>query len=138
MYRWSCLIVAVLCLAPALPAQRRVDPRYSYHRVIAVVPLVGSGTPQDPIRGKYVPTAQTAGLPGTGIIAFTMEPSDNGKYAIVELVALQRGALAQALADDEPGVLVFEKGVAKPADVEAAIRPFRKDFSLQNFGVPIQ
>jgi hypothetical protein len=62
MRQWLCFAVVVMCFAATLPAQHRVDPRYSYHRVIAVVPLVGSGTAQDPIRGKYVPTPQASGL----------------------------------------------------------------------------
>jgi hypothetical protein len=99
-----CLVVAALCFAAALSAQRRVDPRYSFHRVIAVVPLVGSGTAEDPIRGKHVPTAETAGPPGTGIIAFALQLTDDGKHAIVELVAVHRAALAQVLADHEPGL----------------------------------
>jgi len=138
MRQCICLAAALLCLAGALNAQRRVDPRYSYHRVIAVVPLIGSGTAADPIRGKYVPTARTAGPPGTGIIAFAVEPTDDGKHAVVELVAVHRAALAPILADREPGVVVFEKGVAASASIEAAIRPFRKDFSLRNFGVVVQ
>jgi hypothetical protein len=93
------LTIALLVFAATLPAQRRVDPRYSFHRVIAVVPLVGSGTAQDPIRGKYVPTAETAGPPGTGIIAFAVELTDDGTRAIVELVAVQRATLAPILAD---------------------------------------
>ena len=133
-----CLVVAVLCFAAALSAQRRVDARYSYHRVIAVVPLVGSGTAADPIRGKHVPTAQLTGQPEAGIIAFAVELTDNGKSAIVELVALRRTALAQVLADRSAGVLVFEKGVVSDASIEAAIRPFRKDFSLLSFGVVAQ
>lgn len=97
--------------------------------------MVGSGTTADPIRAKYAPTAQTAGAPGTGIIAHAMELTDDGRYAIVELVAVHRAALGQVLADREPGVLVFEKGVVSNAAIEAAIKPLRKDFSLQNFGV---
>jgi hypothetical protein len=74
--------------------------------VIAVVPsLVGAGSPEDPIRGKYVPTPQTAGPPGTGIIAFAVELTDDGKRAIVELVAVQRATLAPVLADRS--ILVF-------------------------------
>jgi len=128
--------VTVLTLATALVAQHRVDLHNSYHRLIAVVPLAGSGTAADPIRGKYVPTAQSAGPPGTGIIAFAAEPSDDGTRAIVELVAVQRAALAPILADHS--ILVFEKGVAKSTAIESAIRPFRKDFSLQSFGVAVQ
>jgi hypothetical protein len=129
-------VVAVLCFGVALSAQRRVDPRYSYHRVIAVVPLVGAGSPEDPIRGKYVPTPQTAGPPGTGIIAFAVELTDDGKRAIVELVAVQRATLARSWRT--VASWFFEKGVARAADVESAIQPLRKDFSLQTFGVPIQ
>lgn len=138
MRNCSFLALSLLLLGTLLPAQRRVDPRYTYHRVIAVVPLVGSGAMADPIRGKYVPTAQTAGAAGTGIIAFAVELTDDGRRAIVELVSLQRTALAQVLADREPGVIVFEKGVAKDADIESAIQPLRKGFSLQNFGVMVQ
>jgi hypothetical protein len=130
------LSIILLAIAAALSAQQRVDPRYSYHRVIAVVPLTGSGTAEDPIRGKYVPTAQTAGPPGTGIIAFAVELTDDGKRAIVELVAVQRATLAPVLADRS--ITVFEKGVVSNAAIEAAIQPVRKDFSLQNFGVLVQ
>lgn len=136
MRHWLCFAVATLCFAAALSAQRRADPRYSFHRVIAVVPLVGSGTADDPIRGKYVPTAQTAGPPGTGIIAFALQLTDDGTHAIVELVAVQRATLAPVLADHS--IQAFEKGVAKTADIESAIKPFRKDFSLQTFGVAVQ
>jgi hypothetical protein len=130
------LTIVLLVLASTLPAQHRVDPRYSYHRVIAVVPLVGSGTPADPIRGKYVPTAQTAGPPGTGIIAFAVELTDDGARAIVELVAVHRATLAPILADRS--IVVFEKGVATNAAITSAIQPLRKDFSLQDFGVVVQ
>ena len=128
--------IALFASAMALLAQTRVDPRYSYHRVIAVVPLVGAGTAQDPIRGKYVPTENTAGPPGTGIIAFAVQPTDDGKHAIVELVAVQRAALVQILADHS--IVAFEKGVTPNASIVAAIKPFRKDFSLQNFGVVVR
>lgn len=127
--------VLLICSTPLLP-QRRVDPRYSYHRVIACVPLEGSGTPQDPARPKYVPTAQSSGLPGTGIIAFAQEPSDDGKHAIVEYVAVNRQGLAAILTD--PDVMVFEKGRVTTAVIESAIRRFRKDFSLSRFGVTVQ
>ena len=131
------LAVTILSIATVLPAQHRVDPRYSYHRLIAVVPLVGSGTPDDPIRGKYVPTeAQAAIQPGIGIIAFAVQPADDGRHAIIELVALQRAVLAQILADRS--IVVFEKGVTSNANIESAIRPFQKGFSLQNFGVVVQ
>lgn len=133
-----CQVTAVLLiLVSALPAQRRVDPRWTYHRVIAIVPMQGAGTTADPIRPKHVPASQAAPS-RAGIIAFMFVPSDDGKYAIAEFVAVDRAPLTEVLADRTPGVLAFEKGVAKSAAIESAIRPFRKDFSLDNFGVPIQ
>jgi hypothetical protein len=137
MRHWLCFAVAALCFAVALPAQRRVDPRDSYYRVIAVVPLVAgaSGTPAWP---KHVPTAQPSGPSAPGIIAFACERSDDGKHAIVELVGLNRAALADVLADHASGVLVFEKSKVPRQDIEAAIQPFRKGFSLSRFGVAVQ
>jgi len=135
---WFCFVVAVLCSAAALPAQRRVDPLYSYHRVIAVVPMQGAGTLANPMRPKHAPPPNPAGPSRAGIIAFSFLPSDDGKFAIAEFVAVDRTALAEVLADRSAGVLVFEKGAAKKADIESAIRHFRKDFSLDNFGVPVQ
>lgn len=129
-------VLLVCCIA--LPAQRRVDPRNIYHRVIGVLPLVGSGTAADPIRPKYGPAGTPTSASGTGIIAYAFELSDDGKYAIAELVAVDRAALLDVLADHAPGVLVFEKGRAGRTQIEAAVRRYRKDFSMQKFGVAIQ
>jgi len=41
VFRRLTYVLIVCCIA--LPAQRRVDPRNIYHRVIGVLPLVGSG-----------------------------------------------------------------------------------------------
>ncbi len=134
----SCrLAVCVLILAAVLPGQRRVDPRNSFYRVIAVVPLVNSG-PGGAAWPKHVPASEPAGPGDPGIIAFACEPSDDGKHAIVELVAVNRAALAGVLADHSAGVLVFEKSKVPQKEIESAIQPFRKDFSLSRFGVVVQ
>ena len=52
------------------------------------------------------------------------------------MVAVQRATLAPILADHS--ILAFEKGVVSNAGIESAIKPLRKDFSLQTFGVVIQ
>src|ERR1700691_89328 len=132
------LICALLLCCIMLPAQRRVDPRNIYHRVIGVLPLIGSGTAADPIRPKYAPAGSLAAVPGTGIVAFAFELSDDGKYAFAELVAVDRTVLLPILADRSAGVLVFEKGRVSGSQIEAAVRQFRKDFSMQKFGVAIQ
>jgi hypothetical protein len=79
------LTIVVLVSAAVLPAQRRVDPRNSFYRIIAVVPLVAgaNGTAAWP---KYVPTAPPSGSSAPSIIAFASEISDDGKHAVVELV----------------------------------------------------
>ena len=61
-------IVALLMLSfTALFAQNRVAPEMMYHRVWAVVPLVGKGTPDDPRRPMFVPSpAQQAARLKTG------------------------------------------------------------------------
>jgi len=72
-----CLRVAAaaVCLSSAigsLSAQQRVDPRNMYERVIAIVPVIGKGTLEDPKRPMYAP-APSAMSPATrtGIIAYT-------------------------------------------------------------------
>jgi hypothetical protein len=51
--------------APVAPGvisttQQRVDPTMSYHRVLAIVPLVGSGTAGDPVRPMFAPVPQSS------------------------------------------------------------------------------
>jgi len=49
--------VAVLLLSlSALFAQNRVPPEMLYHRIWAVVPLIGHGTPDDARRPMFVPS----------------------------------------------------------------------------------
>jgi hypothetical protein len=135
-FRRLTFVLSFCCIA--LLAQRSVDPHSIYHRVVGVLPLAGSGTAADPIRPKYAPPGNPTGAPGTGIIAYAFEFSDDGKYAIAELVAMDRTALLPILADHSPGVLVFEKGRVAGSQIEAAVRQYRKDFSMQKFGVAIQ
>jgi hypothetical protein len=49
------LWIGVLALGAVVCAQRRVDPRNTYDRILCVVPLTGRGTPADPKRPKYSP-----------------------------------------------------------------------------------
>jgi len=130
-----CLAVALACLTALLPAQRRVDPRKSYYRVIAVVPLV-SGLNAGAVWPKYVPTEPASGSSAPAIIAFACELSDDGHHAIVELVGANPAALANVLADSS--VLAFEKSKVPQQQIEAAIKVYRKDFSLSRFGVAVQ
>lgn len=132
MRNWLCFIVAALCFAGALSAQRRVDPRNTYHRVLCIVPIVGSGSWEDPRRPQYAPVEIDA-AGGTGIIGYTHQISDDGKFALVEFVARDPDALAPILADKT--ITSFVKGRDKRADILAAFIKFKRNFDLDNFGV---
>jgi hypothetical protein len=111
---------------------RHVQPGNTHVRVHAVVPLIGSGKPGDPIRPDYVPPPPA---PGTrpnpnGIIGYTMQISDDRKHALVEFVARDRSAFKQMMVDTRPDVKVFEKGKVSRAVIEAEFKKWKLDFVL--------
>jgi len=119
------LVLAALFLWVPLNAQQRVSPRNIYTRVLCIVPLVGSGTTDDPIRPAYAPLpsssapitppAGATSTLGQGIVAFSHQVSDDGKFALVEFVAYSRDAFKDLLADKNPDIKVFFKGIDKRA-----------------------
>jgi len=122
------LLITTLCLA-----QHKVDPRYTYIRIICVVPIVGQGTHDDAKRPQYAPSA-TGGIPArSGIIGFTQQISDDGRYALVEYVARDKSAF-QAILNDKQ-LKVFFKGTDKREDIEKELRKYKKDFDLNAFGL---
>jgi hypothetical protein len=97
------MAVSVVCLLASISsalAQPRVDPRNMYERVVAIMPIVGKCTLEDPILPMYAPTPSEvrAGL-RTGILGYTHVPSDDGKFALVEFVAKDKSAFKTILAD---------------------------------------
>ena len=79
-----CLLVAAGCAF----AQHRVDPGRMYERIYAIVPMVGAGTWDDPKRPMFAPVPQQTTLVSrTGIIAFNHVESDDGNFALIEIVA---------------------------------------------------
>lgn len=137
------ILIGFVCLAGATQAQQttgkgsvpvpRVDSRNTYRRLIAVVPLVGSGTRADPVRPKYAPWPPATGASPTDIIGYSQILSDDGKFAIVEFVARDRAAFESILSDRS--IPVFEKGKDRPDDVETALKKYRKDFTLQKYAM---
>jgi hypothetical protein len=125
------LITMLLALSGMLLAQRSVDPRNTYHRVICVVPMIGSGAPADPKRPKYAPAPGSA--QPNGIIGFTQVLTDNGQSAIVEFVARQRSALLPILADT--AITSYEKGSQSATAIESALQKLKQGFSLVQFEV---
>ncbi len=74
---------------------------------------------------------------GTGIIGFTAQISDDRKFALVEMVARDRAAFKDILADRNPNVKVFEKGKATRAEVLAEFQKYKRDIDLTKAGVSL-
>ena len=122
--------------APAAFAQHKVDARHLYERMMTRVPMVGKGTFADPKRPMYAPLPSAINPASkTGIIGFTYQVSDDGKYALAEFVARDRAAFRQILADTSPEVKSFVRGVHKREDIEAEFKKYKKDFDFSQFGV---
>ena len=93
--------------------------------------MVGRVTPGDPRRPQYAPWPAAAD--SNGIIGFFFQPSDDGRFAVVEFIARTRSALQSVLNDKT--IQVFEEGRQSKATIEAAIKPYRRDFDLSKFQV---
>lgn len=119
--------------------QRKVDPASMYHRVYAVVPLVGTGKPGDPIRPMFIPTTPpTTTTVRTGILAWQMQLSDDGKSALVEFVGSTRADILPIISSTAAGVVAFERGVATQAQIEAEFQKYKKNFTLSLFNTRAQ
>ena len=131
----SGLVFLCCLLLPRVNAQRPnpVDPRNRYHRILAVVPMVGKGTHADPRRPLYAPWPPGKG-DKTGIIAWSHQVSDNGQFALVEFVARTPWAFQPLRADKSGAVQLFDKGRSKKEDIEKEFKRHKKDFDIEKFG----
>jgi hypothetical protein len=136
MRRYLEIAGLILLYCAALPAQHAVDPSARYYRVIALVHWTGSGQAADAARPEYVPTIDD----GTrnGIIAWSVQPTDDKSMAIVHMVAVNHHAFDSVLADTRPETLVFEIGKDSQATIEAALQKYKKGFTLDHFKVVAQ
>ena len=131
------MLLCLSALAAVLNAQPRVDSRNSYERILVVLPLVGTGTLEDPIRPMFIAAAQAVDSTNrAGIIGFTYVVSDDGKHALTEIVVRNRVAVQQIL--NAPAIKTFIKGVSTRADIEAEFKKYKKDFDITKFGVNVQ
>ena len=63
-----------------------------------MVPIIGAGTADDPRRPLYSPVAGSQGSKqGSDILAFASQISDDGKFALIELIGRNRAALSVQL-----------------------------------------
>jgi hypothetical protein len=164
--RTGILWISVILTTPAWSQNRvdgvhNVDPSAIYHRIYAVVPLIGAGTKADPKRPMFTPAppqvaaapsqttstsvAQTGATPAqptqshTGIIAYQMQISDDGNFALVEFVGANAAELRGIINPSVAGVqAVFERGMASAAQIEAAFQQYKKGFQMSWFGVRAQ
>ena len=135
--RAAAVLVCLYALVAPARAQQPVDPKNMYERVLAIVPLAGSGTVEDPVRPLYAPSPRTTNPTSrAGIIAYTYVPSDDGKFALVEFVARDRTAFKAILADTT--VQAWTKGVNQLADAITAFKLIKKNFDITTFGVRVQ
>ena len=136
-------LVPVVCLlAPVASAfaQHRVDPASMYSRVYAIVPMIGSGTWDDPKRPMFAPVAQQM-TPGsrTGIIAFNQVQSDGGNFALIEIVTATRPQLALITAQlnsqlaSVTGFQLFDRSTTSAATVQSAFGLLKANFDITKF-----
>ena len=149
------LVVAGLCCwSFVVTAQQKVDPRNRYERLICIVPMIGSGTYEDPRRPAYVPTDQDREKlsPEEAILGYSFILSDDEQWALVEFAAIEREAFSKILADAKgelsgtdspipltarPDFKVFEKGKVTRVAVERAFRKFKQNLNLATLGVSL-
>ena len=120
MSKLGLLLLYLLASLPAWP-QHRVNERNSYHRVICVVPMIGSGTWDDPKRPMFAPTAAQMGRGKSGILAYYHEPTDDGQAAVVVFVAVDRASLKPILTASSAQVQVFDISNLAPSTASTAV-----------------
>ena len=164
--RLSLLVLALLCVnvSGILLAQKGADPTQRYFRLICLVHLTGSGQKGDPVAPEYVvqgvaaaqagiqahavggppetpgqPAATTPAMSSRpGILAWSMQMTDDKHMAILHLVAADRHAFDAILNDKRSEIRVFEIGKDKKDDIEAEMKKYKKDFDLESFRVVAQ
>ncbi len=134
-----CLQVAAaaLCLAAgalSINGQQRVDPRNTHERLLCIVPMVGSGTYEDPRRPLYAPLPRRSSGQD-GILAYAFEVSDDGRFALVEFVARDRSAFAGIAGDTS--VRTFVRGRDKRDVIETEFKRHKKNFDFTRFAVRV-
>jgi len=125
---------------PALP-QQPVNLRDAHERMVCIVPMVGRGTDADPRRPMFAPLPAARGEAPSrdGIIAYTFQESDDGRYALVEFVALDRSAFAPILEEKGRNVEVkaFVKGKDSKADIVAEFGKMKRNFDAERLRVNV-
>ncbi len=115
----------------------KIIPRNLYERILLIVPMVGSGKWDDPKRPLFAPAKMAAPTDRTGILGYSYQVSDDGKYALAEFVAQDR-TVFEAFKSDARTMKFFEKGNVQIADIDTEFKKYKKDFNWQHFGTRVQ
>jgi hypothetical protein len=138
--RGSVFAILFLCLlvVPHL-AQQRVSPGHLHERIRCVVPVVGSGTYDDPRRPAFVPpqsdnsaesrSPSTESNEKAPLLSYSYQLSDDGQFALVEFVALDQSAFDEIKAEAaRQGFKVFEDGKHRKSEILREFRKYKKDY----------
>ncbi len=125
-------ILVISLLTQLASAQfRPVDPRQTHERILAIVPMVGTGRgPDDPKRPLFADTPN--------LIGYHAELSDDGQYALVEFVARTRAALAPITSARDARVQTFSKTDARRDDIVREFQKLKRKFNIDNFGLSVR
>ena len=118
--------IAIPAMLLAQTQFRKVDPLLTHERIVAIVPMIGAGTPKDPKRPLF------SDLPG--ITGFTAELSDDGRLALVEFVAKERSVL-NLIANS--GQRLARKDSSTKDGIYDEFRQIKRNFKPERFGVAI-
>jgi hypothetical protein len=138
------VVCSMIVAGGALAQQQHVDPGNLYARIYAIVPMTGSGTWADPKRPTFAlpPQQMTPGV-RTGIIAFNSVTSDDGNFALIEIVTANRQELAKvttqinAQLSAVSGFQLFDRSTTSTATVQAAFQALKKNFDITKFRVVV-
>src|SRR5581483_5386533 len=129
MRQYCCLFAVLVSLFTInAHAQHAANASARYFRVIALVPLTGTGIHDDPIRPEYAPisagSSSTLSSSRSGILGWTFQITDDGKMAIVQFVAANHHAFDALLNDKRPNVRVIEAGSQSPTAIASTMQAF--------------
>jgi hypothetical protein len=101
--------------------------------ILAVSPLTGKGTVEDPVRPAIIAALRQA-APGKPI-QYRWIPSDDKQLAVVEIRVMEEAVSAEGrrIAASAPQTSYFERGRKSKEEVLAEIRKVRKDFVFEHF-----
>lgn len=107
-------------------------------RLLAVVPMVGAGTPADPRRPLFAPAGPVvvsgdARAASAGITGFSYVVSDDGRMALVEFVARDAGAFQAIVRSGRADVKTFERGKATLVQAQEEFRKHKPGFEIGRF-----